>query len=273
VHLSALYVYPIKACRGVAVGRAELTRAGLRHDREWMVVTPTGRFLTQRELPELARVVPTLCDGVLSIDAPGFASLAVSLAPGAGGRREVEVTVWDDRCLAHDEGEQAAQWFSDVLGRSVRLVRFDPSRRRPTNAEWSRGLDGEALFSDGYPLLVLSQASLDELNGRLAQPLPVDRFRPNLVVEGCAAHAEDTWRGLQAAAMRIELVKPCTRCSVTTTNQQTGEVEGPEPLRTLRLYRWNAQLRGVTFGQNGIVAEGAGEWLERGMALQPLASA
>jgi uncharacterized protein YcbX len=185
-------------------------------------------------------------------------------------RRSVEVTVWDDRCLAHDAGEPAAQWFSELLGRRVRLVRFDPSRPRPTAAEWSRGLAGEARFSDGYPLLVLSQASLDALSARLPQPLPVDRFRPNLLVAGCEPHAEDTWRGLQAAAACIELVKACTRCSITTTNQATGEVEGQEPLRTLREYRWDAQLRGVTFGQNGIVAAGEGTWLERGMELHPL---
>jgi uncharacterized protein YcbX len=267
--LSALFVYPIKSCRGTALPAAELTAAGLRHDREWLVVTPEGRFLTQREIPRLACIVPSVTTDALWVEAPGMPPLAVPLADAAS-RPTLEVTVWRDRCLARDEGPDAARWFSEALGRPVRLVRFDPARRRSTDPEWSRGLDGESRFSDGYPLLVLSQASLDGLNARLPQALPVDRFRPNLLIDGCAAHAEDGWRGLRAGAAQIALVKPCTRCVITTTHQQTGEVDGEEPLRTLRSYRWDARLRGITFGQNGIVAAGRGEVLATGMRIEPL---
>lgn len=269
--LSALYLYPIKSCRGTALAAAELTPAGLRHDREWLVVTPEGRFLTQREVPRLACIVPSLAADSLAVEAPGLPPLAVPLA-GAVERPAVEVTVWRDRCLARDEGDDAARWFSAALAQPVRLVRFDPARRRATDPSWSRGLDGESRFSDGYPLLVLSQAALDDLNARLPQPLPVDRFRPNLLIDGCTAHAEDGWRALRAGDAEIALVKPCTRCAITTTNQQTGEVEGEEPLRTLRSYRWDARLRGITFGQNGIVAAGAGAVLTQGMRVEPLAA-
>jgi uncharacterized protein YcbX len=249
--IAALFVYPVKSCRGIALTQAELTPRGLRHDREWMVVTPEGRFLTQRELPRLALIAPEIADHELQLQAPGAGSIAVALDDGAGPSREV--TVWDDTVLARDEGDAAARWLSDFLRRSVRLVRFDPSRRRATDPAWSAGRQGESAFSDGYPVLVLSRASLSDLNARLSQPLPLDRFRPNLVLDGCGPYAEDSWRVLRSGAAALRLAKPCTRCVITTTDQLSAERDGEEPLRTLRSYRWSSELRGVTFGQNAIV--------------------
>jgi uncharacterized protein YcbX len=266
IKIAGLYVYPIKSCRGIALSRARVTPAGLQHDREWMVVNPEGRFLTQRELPKLAVVVPALDEGQLTLAAPGMASLTVSLRePPQPVQREV--TVWGEKCLARDEGEAAAQWFTTVLGRPVRLVRFDRSRRRPTDPDWSEGLDGEALFSDGFPILVLSQASLDDLNSRLPSPLPVDRFRPNVLIEGCEPYGEDSIATLANDNVRLRLVKPCTRCSITTVDQATGAPTGDEPLKTLKTYRWNAQLRGVAFAQNAIVESGDGATLVVGSVL------
>jgi uncharacterized protein len=249
--IAALHVYPVKSCRGIALTQAELTPRGLRHDREWMVITPEGRFLSQRELPRLALIAPGITGQELQLQAPGAGSIAVALDAGAGPSREV--TVWDDAVLARDEGDAVARWLTDFLQRPVRLVRFDPSRRRATDPVWSAGRPGESAFSDGYPVLVLSRASLSDLNARLPQPLPLDRFRPNLVLDGCDPYAEDSLRVLQSGPVALRLVKPCTRCIITTTDQATAERAGEEPLRTLRSYRFNSELRGVTFGQNAIV--------------------
>jgi uncharacterized protein YcbX len=249
--IAALHVYPVKSCRGIALAQADLTARGLRHDREWMVVTPEGRFLTQRELPRLALITPGLDDGTLRMQAPAAGAVGVPL--DAFDTRPRTVTVWDDTVIARDQGDEAAQWLSDFLRRSVRLVRFDPAQRRETDPAWSGGLPGESAFSDGYPVLVLSRASLDDLNARLPRALPMNRFRPNLVLDGCDAYAEDSLRVLHAGSATLRLVKPCTRCIITTTEQSTAERDGDEPLRTLRGYRWRPELRGVIFGQNAIV--------------------
>jgi len=265
--LAGLFVYPIKSCRGTSLARAELTWAGVLHDREWMVVTPAGRFLTQRELPRLALVAPDLQRDSLVIRAPGMEPLEVSVDDRSGARREV--VVWRDVCDAIDAGETAAAWFSAFLERPVRLVRFDAARRRRTDPHWSGGLDGETRFSDGFPLLVLSRASLDDLNGRLPSPLPLDRFRTSLLIDGCEPYAEDRMDELVAGAATIRIVKPCTRCVITSTDQTTAARDGEEPLRTLRSYRWDAKLRGVAFAQNAIVARGAPAELRVGMPLEP----
>jgi uncharacterized protein YcbX len=251
--ITALNVYPVKSCAGIALTQAELTPRGLRHDRDWMVVTPEGRFLTQRELPRLALITPVITNGTLQLQAPAAGRVAVALDAGAGPSRTV--TVWNDTVLARDEGETAAQWLSDFLLRPVRLVRFDPAKRRVTDPAWSAGQPGESAFSDGYPVLVLSQASLADLNARLPRALPLDRFRPNLVLDGCGPYAEDAMRVLRSGTAALSLVKPCTRCIITTTDQATAERDGEEPLRTLRSYRRSKDLRGVTFGQNAVVTE------------------
>jgi len=252
ITIASLYVYPVKSCRGIGVPQARLTPRGLQYDREWMVVSPNGRFLTQREEPRLALVGTALVENCLELTAPGLPKLAVPLQRSAHGV-SAEVTVWRDRVLASDEGHAAASWFGEHLRRDVRLVRFDDTRSRPTDPSWSQGLAGTSAFSDGYPVLVLSRASLDDLNSRLPSPLPVDRFRPNVFLEGCAPYAEDAIGALESEQARLRLVKPCTRCIITTTDQATGVAQGEEPLRTLQTYRWDDDLRGVTFGQNAIV--------------------
>jgi uncharacterized protein YcbX len=263
VSLTSLFVYPIKSCKGIALERGLLTPAGLAHDREWMVISSEGRFLTQRELPRMALITPAFTGDALQVEAAGAPALSIPLAPPEGPAREVKV--WGDPCRGIDAGDEAARWFSDFLGRSVRLLRFDASSRRTTDPEWSAGVDGETRFSDGFPLLVLSRASFDDLNARLPQPLPLDRFRPNLFIDGCEPYGEDSIRSLTHGAIRIRLTKPCTRCVITTTDQVTGTPVGDEPLRTLKTYRWDAKLRGVAFAMNAIVEKGAGAQLEVGM--------
>jgi uncharacterized protein YcbX len=265
ITVASLHVYPVKSCRGVERAEARLTEAGLEHDREWMIVTPEGRFVTQREQPRLALISTSLDDQQLHLTAPGARDITV---PFDFQGEPVQVTVWRDRCQAHDQGEAAARWLSDFLGRPLRLVRFDPAHRRPSDAAWTGGVDAVSRFSDGFALLAISLASLADLNARLSVPLPMNRFRPNLVLDGLPPYNEDALGDLTAGGVRLRRVKPCTRCSITTTNQVTGAVEGDEPLRTLKTYRWDAALRGVKFGQNLIVVTCAGEHLRSGMELR-----
>ena len=267
--LSALHLYPVKSCRGISLAEATVTDAGLEHDREWMVVTPEGRFVTQRECPRLATVRVALDAGAMTLAAEGGGSVAVPL--GFRGN-SVDVTVWRDRCRAQDQGEEVARWLGEWLGRSLRLVRFEPSQRRLSDPAWTGGLEGENRFSDGFALLAISRASLADLNSRLAVPLPMNRFRPNLELDGLPPYGEDGLEDLVAGELRLRRVKPCTRCAITTTDQSSGRVDGDEPLRTLKTYRWDPQLRGVTFGQNLIVVAGAGTRLHAGMELQAVAA-
>ena len=252
ITIASLFVYPVKSCRGIGLPQARLTPRGLQYDREWMVVSRDGRFLTQREAPRLALVGTALHDARLELSAPDLPRLVVPLQRPAHAA-SVEVTVWRDHVLAVDEGRAAADWFSKHLRRDVRLVRFDDARPRATDPAWSQGLAGTSAFADGYPVLVLSRASLDDLNARLPSPLPVDRFRPNVLLDGCAPYAEDVIGALESEQMRLRIVKPCTRCVITTTDQATAVPQGDEPLRTLKTYRWDAVLHGVKFGQNAIV--------------------
>lgn len=264
ITLASLHTYPVKSCRGIAHSSIRLAAAGLEHDREWMFVGQGGRFITQREIPGLARVDVEIGPSALRLSTSGVGGVAVPLE-FQGAR--TEVNVWGDIVPAFDQGDEVAAWASALFGRELRLVRIDREARRLSNRDWTGGLEAPTRFSDGYPLLIVSRASLDDLNSRLPLPLPLpmDRFRPNLVLEGLPAYGEDSLRDLVAEGVRLRIVKPCTRCAIATTDQQTGVVTGDEPVRTLRSYRWDAGLKGVTFGQNTIVVEGAGEALRVGM--------
>ena len=264
ITLAALFTYPVKSCRGTEHQSVLLEEAGLEYDREWMFVTSDGRFLTQREEPRLARVDAVVQQGELRLSADGAGEVCVPLdVAGSPG----EVTIWRDRVTALDQGHEPAAWISALLGRDARLVRIDPAARRRCDPAWTADAEAHSRFSDGYPLLVVSRASLDDLNSRLSAPLPMDRFRPNLVLDGLPPYGEDEVHELTAPGIRLRVVKPCTRCSITTTDQAAGVVTGEEPLRTLKSYRWDASLHGVKFGQNAIVIEGAGARLEAGMSL------
>jgi hypothetical protein len=262
ITLASLHTYPVKSCRGIAHSAIRLTAAGLEHDREWMFVGPGGRFITQREVPGLARVDVELGASTLRLSTSGDGGVAVSLE-FQGAR--TEVNVWGDVVGAFDQGGEVAAWATALFGRELRLVRIDREAQRFSNRDWTGGLEAPNRFSDGYPLLVVSQASLDDLNSRLPAPLPMDRFRPNLVLEGLPPYGEDALRDLVSGGVRLRIVKPCTRCAITTTDQHAGVVTGEEPVRTLRTYRWDAGLKGVTFGQNTIVVDGAGRELRVGM--------
>ena len=264
-HITALHIYPVKSCRGIALTQARLTETGFEHDREWLVTTPEGRFLTQRERPLLAQVETSLTDDGLVLRKPNGLDLTLPLDMTG---RELEVTVWKDRCAAFDAGDTAATWLTEHLGNPARLVRFDQRRKRASAAEWTQGLDAFNQFSDGFPWLLISQASLDELNARLQQPLPMNRFRPNIVVDGLAPFGEDEVNEFVAGDVRLRVAKPCARCIITTTDQTTGERTDEEPLKTLKEFRFDRGLRGVTFGQNMVLVSGLGNELKVGQRFE-----
>jgi uncharacterized protein len=241
-----LYVYPLKSGGGTRLTSAEVTPTGFRYDREFTLIRPDGMRLSQREVARLATLRPAY-DGVkLSVDSADAVTPLVHEAHADGPVREVRLpkTV----CQGIDQGDEAADWFSALLATECRLVRFTGRR------ETSRG-GGTVAFADGYPLLVISAESLDDLNERLEDPLPMNRFRPSLVIEGLGAFGEDSVDLLRVGdGVEIELIKPCARCVITTTDQDSG-LRGPEPLRTLASYRTRRKddgSRAVIFGQNAI---------------------
>lgn len=259
--VTALHVYPVKGGRGIAHDVVTIDAAGFEHDRQWLVVTPEGRFLTQREHPRLALLGVAVTDGRLTLSFPDGPNVAV---PRDGAATSREVVIWNDRCAGRDCGDAAAAALSRLVGRDVRLVEFDPAVPRLANAQWTGEIVAPVRYPDGYPILLISEESLDDLNARLPAPLPMNRFRPNLVVRGLGAFGEDRVRELRIGGVRLRPVKPCARCTVTMTDQRTAEVAAEEPLRALKSYRWDRELRGITFGQNVVIAAGVGETLRVG---------
>jgi uncharacterized protein len=260
--LAGLYLHPVKSAAGFACREARLGPEGLLHDREWMIVDPAGRFITQRDEARLALLATAIEGDTLLLRNP--LGQGVSLDVGHEGDA-AEVQVWGATCAAFDAGDGAAQFLSDWLGRPLRLVRFDRRRARLSNHDWTAGRDVPTLFSDGYPLLVLSEGSIADLAARVGRPLPVERFRPNLLLGGVEPYAEDGAEWLSLGAARVRLTKACTRCAITTIDHIRGERTDEEPLATLRRYRFDRALRGVVFGRNAYAEAGAGEVLRVGM--------
>ncbi|QCB48243.1 MOSC N-terminal beta barrel domain-containing protein [Hydrogenophaga sp. PAMC20947] len=274
--IAQLWVYPVKSCAGLSLQAAELTRTGLLYDRAWMVVDSNGDFVTQRELPRMALIQPAFKMDELVLRAPGM--LAFHLALSAV-EAPTQVRVWDDELAAFDMGDLAAQWFSDFLGpdapealKRLRLARFDPAVRRLCSAKWTGGREAVTQFADGFGVLVTSTASLDELNGRLAQsglaPVGMDRFRPNVVLGGVEPHDEDRfgpWRvEADGGEAWFDNVKPCARCPIPNIDPVTA-LSSPAVGDTLQTYRQDRRLDGaVTFGMNAIPLQGDGVVLRVG---------
>ena len=281
--ISRLFVHPVKSCAGVEVREALLTDTGLELDRAWMVVDAQGVFVTQREQPRLALVRPHIKPRELVLSAHCMQSLHIALDRVT---QPVLVKVWDDEVPAFDVGDEAAQWFTEFLAmsadanqtsrpRTYRLVRFDPAHRRASNLDWTRGVQALNLFSDGFPLLVLSDASLAELNERLVAAghasVSIERFRPNIVLSGLHAHDEDRLSVMHVAAGTDEVllkpVKPSPRCPIPNVDPQTATIS-PEVGDTLQSYRQDARVEGaVTFGMNTIVLQGVGTTLQVGQTV------
>ncbi|MEM6423905.1 MAG: MOSC N-terminal beta barrel domain-containing protein [Cyanobacteria bacterium P01_D01_bin.128] len=260
IHLSGLNIFPIKSARGIPLQQAQAEYRGLSHDRRWMVVDANNRFLTQRTLPNLALIQVRVSPQTLELSTFGQPPLVIPIpgepadTQGADSQADVkqtlvEVEVWGDRCLALSCGQAAANWLSQALGTPCRLVYMPPSTHRPIDhGKFSQDhLDHGVSFADAYPYLLISEASLEDLNQRLASPVPMNRFRPNLVVQGCAAFAEDRWKTIRIGAITFQIAKPCSRCVITTVDQDHA-TRSPEPIKTLATYRaWEGK---IWFGQN-----------------------
>ena len=273
--IDQLWVYPIKSCAGISVQHATLTDTGLDLDRAWMVVDAQGQMLTQRRVPRMALIQPELRHDELVLRAPGMLALHLSIERAEA---PTQVQVWQDTVPAFEMGPLAAQWFSDFLGQGpLRLVRFDPEHFRLASREWTQGVDAFNQFSDGFPILVTSTASLDELNARLVQqgqtPVDMRRFRANVVLRGetpeaWGAHDEDRVGAMTVTtdgeAVQLKPVKPCPRCPMPNVNPDTAEVN-PAVGDTLQTYRQDPRVNGaVTFGMNAIPLSGLGEVLRVG---------
>ena len=241
--VSDLYVYPIKSCRGIRVAEWPVAERGFFADRRWMIVDAAGNFVTQRELPALALVDTTLEGETLRLGAPGLSGLDLPLVYEAGEARSVRVWLDEVRGAVHPEG---SAWFSSYLGGAYELVYMPDTQHRQVNP--ARAKPGDIVsFADGYPFLVISEASLADLNARLETPISMDRFRPNIVVSGTEAFAEDGYARVRFGEIAFRGPKRCDRCVVTTIDPKTG-VGGKEPLRTLAKYRLEDQK--VWFGMN-----------------------
>jgi uncharacterized protein len=279
--IAALYVYPIKSCAGVQVNEAILTETGLEFDRAWMVVDEQGEFVTQRELPRMCLIQPTLKQYEMVLRAPGMLALHIALN---AVEQPCRASVWGQDCAAYDMGDTAAQWFTDFLAQELpagmramklRMVRFDPEHQRASNKKWTKDVVALNQFSDGYPMLVLSDTAVVGLNARLAAQglaaVTVQRFRPNIVLAGIEAHDEDQIASMhittQEGAVELALVKPCPRCPIPNVNPLTA-VPSPEVGDTLQSYRQDARVDGaVTFGMNAITLQGFEQVLRVGQAV------
>jgi uncharacterized protein len=259
-----LFVYPLKSARGIRKSRVRVASTGFEWDRHWMLVKTTGTFISQRTHPQLARIVPAITEDALTLTAPEMPPLRVPLAPAGD---DTSVRVWDDVCTALDQGKTAGEWVSHAVGDTVRLVRVAASMARVANPKYAGTTPAPVAFPDGFPILVCNQASLADLNGRMPEAIPMERFRPNLVLDGLAPFAEDRIGSLRIGKVTLRLVKPCTRCIIPSTDQRTGE-RSTDPAPVLRKFRFDRALRGVTFGENAVVASGVGAELEEGTECQ-----
>ncbi|GAC1604045.1 MAG: MOSC N-terminal beta barrel domain-containing protein [Ramlibacter sp.] len=269
--IARLFIYPVKSCAGVELQEAVLTETGLDLDRAWMVVDEAGQFVTQRELPRMALIRPQIKLYEVVLRAPGMLALHLQIDVVEQSAR---VRIWDDEVSAYDMGATAAQWFSDFLGRKLRLVRFDPEQRRLSDSSWTGELQALNQFSDGFPLLVVGQASLDLFNAKLAasgrSPVAMERFRPNIVLSGIEAHDEDRVASFDVAAESVVVlraVKPCPRCPIPNVDPRTAEID-PAIGDTLQAYRSDQRLAGaVSFGMNLAIAQGVDQTLKVGQAV------
>ena len=280
MHISEINIYPIKSLKGISLDSAVVEKRGLQYDRRWMLTTPDGMFFTQREFPRMATLSVWIEeDGSgLGVAADRFGDVFVPSQPDTGDKQQV--TIWQSVCEGEVYGGALNEWFSDVIGTNCQLVYMPDQTRRSVNKRFDHG-DDVVSFADGYPLMVLSEATLADLNSRLDDPLPMNRFRPNLVVSGSSAFAEDAWDKVRIGEAVFRSTKPCERCVMTTVDQSKGEFTGKEPLKTLASYRMAKDVMpdryeslgvgatAVLFGQN-LIAESAGATVHVGDAVEIL---
>ncbi len=252
--VGALHVDPLKSAQGLAPESVRLAPTGFEWDRHWMAIDAQGKFLSQRTHPQLARIQTALGQDVLSLRAPGLQPLELPLTQSGP---TLHVQVWEDRCAGIDQGPAAAEWISTLLSTLARIVRVPVDPKRLATPVYAGSHPPPLAFADGFQVLVCNSASLQDLNSRMEQPIPMERFRPNIVLEGLPAWAEDRITELHLGTVVLRLVKPCARCIITSTDQRTGE-RTTNPLPVLRSFRFDRRLLGVTFGENAIPVAGIG---------------
>lgn len=246
LYLSEIFIYPIKSLGGISVQQAEVEDRGLRYDRRWMLIDTEGNFLTQRQHAQMALLQVALQENGLSVTHKQGLLEPLIIPFDEQTDKEVSVTIWDDVCTALEVSDKISKWFTDALQMPARLVLMPTTTQRLVDQKYAQ--QGEIVsFADGYPFLMIGQASLDDLNSRLEKPIPMNRFRPNFVFRGGTAFAEDTFSNFTIGELSFRAAKPCARCVVTTINQSTGE-KAAEPLKILSTYR--RVNNKVMFGQN-----------------------
>jgi len=248
--LSGLFVYPIKSLKGIALNEAKIERRGLQYDRRWMLVDTEHKFMTQREHPMMATIGVSIQPNGLQVEANGNGSITVPFEPASDST--VDVEVWQNICPAKIVGGEAGSWFSDVLKFDCKLAYMHDDSKRMVDPNFAVA-DDIVSFADAYPFLLATEASLAELNSRLEHKVGMNRFRPNFIISGSEAFAEDDWKTVTIGSATFHSVKPSARCVMTTVDQDRGVKEGIEPLRTLATFRTRDSK--VLFGQNLIAAD------------------
>lgn len=244
--LSGMYIYPVKSLAGISVPCWPVTETGLLHDRKWMLIDKNRQFLSQRKLPRMALIKTALSENDLILSAPGMENLALPLTPEGG--EIIDCTIWRDQCDARSASPEADQWLSRFLNTDCRLVYQPDDAIRQVDLVYAHAAD-QVSFADGFPFLIISENSLVSLNHEMGLDLSMARFRPNLVIAGCPAYAEDGWREIRIGAIDFRLPKPCSRCPVPAIDPKTAQI-GKEPLTTLnRVRKWQNK---VYFGQNAL---------------------
>lgn len=266
--LSEINIYPIKSLSGISLESSIVENRGLKFDRRWMLVDENNKFLTQRDYPQMATVVVGVTENGLAVSS-GNKSLEIPIQVDTN--KTASVKIWNSRCRAQIYGDIINEWFSGILQKDCKLVLMPEETRRRVNYFYAVHKEDSVSFADGYPVLLAGESSLADLNSRLETPVPMNRFRPNLIVSGAEAFAEDGWKQIRIGAAVFHLVKPCARCVVTTIEQTSGEKQGVEPLKTLASYRIprRSVKKKILFGQN-LIAESVGEMVNVGDKIEIL---
>lgn len=265
ITLSEINIYPVKSLGGISLSESVVENKGLQFDRRWMLTDKKGRFLTQREFPLMATLDVSLEIDSLKVTAKSGDSIAIPFTENQTGA-EQRVSVWESKLNARVADNSVNEWFSDALQTDCLLVQMNENSKRIVSPYYAvRKYQDEVSFADGYPVLLIGENSLEDLNSRLENPVPMNRFRPNLVVKNAEAFAEDKWKKIRIGETVFHLVKPCARCVMTTIDQKTGISDGGEPLKTLANYRLvkRAGKSKINFGQN-LIAENAGTKIKLG---------
>lgn len=266
--LSEINIYPIKSLKGISLKEAKIERRGLKFDRRWMLVDEQNKFFTQREFPKMATITVQIGENNLQVSQNGN-ELEIPFSPG--GSETARVKVWSSKCTARVYENSINEWFGDVLQTKCKLVLMPEETERRVNYFYAVHADDHVSFADGYPFLLIGENSLKDLNSRLEEDLPMNRFRPNFVVKDSEPFAEDGWKKITIGASMFHVVKPCGRCVITTIDQTTGEKDGKEPLQTLASFRIpkRSVKKKILFGQN-LIVEKAGDVLRVGDEIEVL---